>query len=668
MISLDIKKKADELRTEINYHNHRYYVLDDPEVSDAEYDKLMRALSALEAKYPELVTPDSPTQRVGAKPLDKFLTVQHKQPMVSLENAMDEAEFEQWYERLMSELKGAKEIDFVAEPKIDGTAVELVYEKGIFKVGSTRGDGMTGELITENLKTIKSIPLRLIEEDFPLPAYLEVRGEVFINKDAFNKLNRERAQKGEELFANPRNAAAGSLRQLDPKITAARPLDIMIHGIGDTKGVKEKTHQDMMEYLSALGLKVIRHSQLCGNLEELKKYHEKMLSERDKIPYEIDGIVIKVNDFSLRDRLGMRARSPRWAIAYKFPAREETTKLLDIKVQVGRTGALTPVAILEPVSVGGVEVSRATLHNQDEIKRLDLKIGDTVVIKRAGDVIPKIVKVITSKPRGKDNFIMPDKCPECGSKIVFPQDEVIARCPNIACPAQVKGRIEHFAQREAMNIEGLGEKIIEQLVNKGLVKDPSDLYALTKDDILKMERMGEKLAQNIMDAIKNSIKEATLPRLIYALGIRHVGEAIAKTIAEHFQSIDEFMEAPQEKLEEIPEIGSVVAETIRQFFSDSSNRKVIEKLKKAGIDPKAGKPKVGKLAGLIFVFTGELEKYPRSKAKEIVESLGGKTSESVSKKVSYVVAGPGAGEKQDKAKKLGIKVIDEKEFLKMVEE
>jgi DNA ligase (NAD+) len=663
-----VKKRVNQLRETINRYNYSYYILDNPEVSDAEYDKLMRELSTLEAQYPQLITSDSPTQRVGAKPLDKFETVKHTLPMISLENAMNETEMDEWYKRIIADLGNRElEIDFIAEPKIDGTAVELVYKNGSFTIGSTRGDGETGELITENLKTIKSIPLQLMKQE-EVPSYLEVRGEVFISKDGFNKLNVVRAKSGEELFANPRNAAAGSLRQLDPKITASRPLDIMIHSIGTIKGISFSAHDEAMNTFNNWGIKTIKLSQKCKSLNEIKAYYKKMMDQRDKIPFEVDGIVIKINSLALREKLGLRARSPRWAIAYKFPAQEETTQLLDIKVQVGRTGALTPVAILKPVSIGGVEVSRSTLHNQDEIKRLGLKIGDYVVVKRAGDVIPKIVKSILSKRQGGEKeFILPDKCPECNSKIFVSSDEVIARCPNMSCPAQVKGRIGHFAGREAMNIEGLGDKIINQLVDKGIVKAPSDLYELNKEKMFQLERMGEKLAQNILDSIERS-KKTTLSRFIYGLGIFHIGEAIAKTLAEHFKNIDELMSASQEKLEEIPEIGPIVAESIKQFFNDPTNKNIVKNLKRAGINPERDEKKGGKLAGLTFVFTGELDAYPRSKAREIVESLGGKTSETVMSKTSYLVAGPGAGDKLDKAKKLGVKVINEQEFLKLVGE
>ncbi len=484
-----IQKRIIELREQIQFHNYRYYVLDDPEISDAQYDKLMRELADIETQYPELVTADSPTQRVGAKPLETFQTVQHTQPMLSLENAMDETEMDAWYNRTCSGLK-IQDIECIVESKIDGAAIELVYENGIFTVGSTRGDGTTGEMVTENLKTIKSIPLKLIQTKTKVPAYLEVRGEVFMEKERFNELNRQRLKDGEEVFANPRNAAAGSLRQLDPRITASRPLDIMIHGLGTVKGKSFETHEEAMAYLTQLRLKVVRLARKCQTLAEIKSYYAELQQTRDTIPYEIDGIVIKINNLASREQMGIRARSPRWAIAYKFPAREETTKLKDIQIQVGRTGALTPVAILEPVYISGVEVSRATLHNQDEIKRLDIRIGDHVVLKRAGDVIPKIIKVILppSKSERAEPYHMPETCPVCHSKVIFSADEVIPRCPNIGCPAQVKGSLVHFAQRKAMNIEGLGDRIIDQLVDKKLVRDPADLYDLTKEDLLRSRR------------------------------------------------------------------------------------------------------------------------------------------------------------------------------------
>ncbi|MEK7448012.1 MAG: NAD-dependent DNA ligase LigA [Planctomycetota bacterium] len=671
MVPEDIKKSINQLREQINYHNYRYYALDEPEISDAEYDRLLRELIRLEEKHPELVTPDSPTQRIGAAPSEKFTTVKHQERMYSLENAMDEKELDEWYERL---LKSAGEIgkntgrpELVAEPKIDGAAVEIVYQNGIFTVGSTRGDGVTGEDVTLNLKTIKSIPLKLISRNVGIPERLDVRGEVYMEKEKFNELNRRQIKTGQEPFANPRNAAAGSLRQLDPKITTARPLDIMIHGLGSVQGKLFATHSESLDYISKLGLKTVKFLQVCNNLSEVKKYYQNLLGKRDEVPYEIDGIVIKVNDLELQKRLGVRTRTPRWAIAYKFPAREETTQLLDIQVQVGRTGALTPVAILKPVRVGGVEVSRATLHNQDEIERLGLKIGDWVAIKRAGDVIPKIIKVITGKPRGKKNFTMPGICPVCHAPIVLAPDEVIPRCPNIACPAQIKGTLQHFASREAMDIEGLGEKIIDQLVDKKLVLDPSELYKLNLEDLLTLERMGEKLAENILASIEKS-RRPIPARFIYALGIRHVGEATAVILAEAFGSMDKLKQATKEKLENFYEIGPVVAESIYNFFHNVNNKEIIDRLKKFGVEyqPVSKKP-AGPLTGLTFVFTGELAKFTRSEAKRLVQEQGGKIASAVSKKVTYLVAGAEPSSKLEQAKKSGIKTISEEEFLKMIE-
>lgn len=676
----DAKKRLARLREEINRHNYLYYVLDAPEISDKQYDDLLRKLTDLETEYPELITFDSPSQRVGAKPASAFKTIKHSIPMISLENAMDEPEMDAWYERLMKDT-GDKKTDFICEPKIDGSAVELVYEKGVFKNGSTRGDGQTGEDITQNLKTIKSVSLKLIT-DIKAPDYLEVRGEVFLPSARFNELNRQRQKSGEELFANPRNAAAGSLRQLDPQITAARPLDIMIHGLGlvtgtprrglttmtpEGEGFDFKTHEQAMAHLAKLGFKTIKLSRRCADLTEIKSYYNDMLQKRDTLPYEIDGVVIKVNDLALRQELGFRARSPRWAIAYKFPAQEETTQLLNIKVGVGRTGALTPVAELDPVSIGGVEVSHATLHNPDEIKRLDLRLGDWVVIKRAGDVIPKIIKAVTTKRTGREKpFVMPDKCPACNARVVLEAGEVIPRCPNVSCPAQVKGSIEHFAQREAMNIEGLGDKLINQMIDKAIIKNAADLYFLNKAEIMKMERMGDKSAANIIEAIDRS-RRTTLPQLIYGLGIRHVGAATARLLSEHFEQLERLGDAGIEELRQIPEVGPIVAQSIRDFFQNPANCALIARLKQGGVATEPAKETSGKLKGMIFVFTGEMVKMTRGQARELVESLGGKTADSVSKKVNYLVTGANPGSKLDQAGKQGVKVIDEAGFLKMVE-
>ena len=656
-IPADIKSRADELRKQLNFHNYRYYVLDSPEISDAEYDRLLRELTGLEKQYPQLITPDSPTQRVGAPVQDTFKTVEHSTMMLSLENAMDESEFREWYERLdlMAELS--------CEPKIDGTAVELVYKDGVFVSGSTRGDGKTGEDITLNLKTIKSVPLRLMGDR--IPEYLEVRGEVFLPKEPFNKLNRQRIEAGEEPFANPRNAAAGSLRQLDSQVTALRPLDILIHGSGLIKGVTLRTHSEAMEYFTKLGLKTVKPV-LVTSLAGAEKYFRAMALKRDDLPFEIDGIVVKVDDLRVRDQLGLRARSPRWAIAYKFPAQEATTQLLEIVIQVGRTGTLTPVANLKPVSIGGVEVSRATLHNAEEIARLDLMIGDWVILKRAGDVIPKIIKPILSRRTGKEEpFEMRKDCPSCGSKVIQEEGEVAYRCPNISCPAQVKAGIGHFAQREAMNIEGLGDRLIEQLIDKDIIKDAADLYELKKEQLLKLERMGDKLAQNILDAIARS-KQTTLARLIYGLGIRHTGEATAVLISEHFKSMEKLSEVRLEELQSISQIGPVVAQSVYDFFQNRVNRRLIERLKEKGIIYEAPKETGEPLDSRVFVFTGELEKLTRSEAKQMVEKQGDKVSKSVTKKVIYVVKGKNPGSKVQQAENLGIKVIDEEQFLNLI--
>ncbi len=670
----DPRNRISELRELINHHNYRYYVLDDPEVSDAEYDRLLRELEALEEAHPELVTPDSPTQRVGAAPADEFKPVEHAVPMLSLGNEMDEDGIRKWYtDRVLKPLGVAGDVELVAEPKLDGLAVELVYENGVLTSGSTRGDGFTGEDVTSNIRTIRSVPQHLIEKGGTVPSLLEARGEVYMEKKRFDDMNRRQAEAGEKLFANPRNAAAGSLRQLDPRITASRPLDIFLYGVGRVTGARFETHAESLDFLRSVGLKTVRQSRVCKSIDEALEYYREMMSRRDDLPYETDGVVLKVNDLEQQEALGVRSRSPRHAIAAKFPARQETTKLLDITVQVGRTGALTPVAELEPVRVGGVEVRRATLHNEDEIARKDVRIGDTVVIQRAGDVIPQVVMPITERRTGREKkFKMPKKCPVCGADATRPEGDAVRRCVGIACPAQLRGTIEVFASKGAMDIEGLGTKLVEQIVDGGRVKDPADLYGLTLEDWAGLERMAEKSAQNLLDALEAS-KERPLSRVLFALGIRNVGEHVADILASHFAGIDAVVSASVEQLEEIGEVGPIVAQSVVDFFSNEANREVVERLKQAGLTALAGggaavvEAKGDAFAGQTFVFTGKLEQMTRNEAEEKVRQLGGRAASSVSKKTDYVVAGPGAGTKLAKAEQLGVAVISEDDFLKMCE-
>jgi len=665
MTSEAIKKRVDKLREEIEYHNYRYYILDQPEISDAQYDRLMRELEKLEEQYPEFRSPNSPTQRIGATPLEEFEIVRHTIPMLSLANAFDESEARDFDKRVKKFLGTSADVEYVAEPKFDGLAIELVYERGQFVVGSTRGDGVNGENITQNLRTLRTVPLQLIQKDIRAPERLEVRGEVIIQISKFRELNRHREQAGEPIFANPRNAAAGSVRQLNPKITAERPLEIYFYALGEVRGWTFKTQWDVLKTLPKWGLRTNPHVQKCKNIEEVLDYYHEMNEKRETLPYEIDGTVIKVNRYDLQARLGEIARSPRWALAFKFQPKQETTKIKDIRPQVGRTGALTPVALMEPVRVGGVEVSRATLHNQDEIDRLDVRIGDTVVIQRAGDVIPEVVQVITSKRTGTEKkFRMPSKCPVCGAEVI--KEEAIHRCIGLDCPAQLKGRIKHFASKRAMDIEGLGVKLIDQLVDKDLVKDVADIYYVSKEQLIELERMADKSAQNIIDAIEKS-KTKPLSNFLYALGIRHVGETTAEDLTRHFPRLDDFFHLSEEDLMEVEGIGPEVAASVHQFFGDKKNRESIERLKKAGV--KVVEPKVkekGKLAGKTFVFTGALKEFGRDEARNLVESSGGLTASSVSKRVDYVVVGEDPGSKFDKAKELGIRILTEEEFKKMV--
>jgi DNA ligase (NAD+) len=667
----NIESKIESLRDKIRHHEYRYYVLDDPEISDAEFDRLMSGLKELEAEHPDLITPDSPTQRVGGKPREGFVKVRHSSPMLSLDNAYTEEELRNW-ERRVHELSGRKEIEYVCELKLDGMSLALRYEDGQLAGGITRGDGTTGEDVTANVRTVRSIPLSVASEKLKkvgIPPDFEVRGEMLMPVAAFKKMNDERAQKDLSLFANPRNATAGTVRQLEPSITAQRRLDYFCYSLLHNGRTFFKRHWETLNALESAGFKVNIRRALAKNFDQVWSFIQQWEEKREGLPYEIDGIVIKVDQTSLWGELGYTGKAPRWAIAYKYAARSGITKIEDILVQVGRTGKLTPVAALTPVLIGGTTVSRATLHNMDEIERLGVKIGDWVEVERGGDVIPKVTRVIEDKdhPRGQKSFHMPERCPVCGGHVIRTEGEADHRCVNANCPAKLRETILHFASRGVMNIDGLGDALVNQLTERGLVKNVGDIYKITKSDLMNLERMGDKSAQNVLDEIENS-KKLPLERVICGLGIRFVGERTAQFLAEHFGSMDALMNANEQELLEVNEVGPRIAESIAEFFREPKNGELIKQLREAHLRFSGKKKERGtKLAGKTFVLTGTLAHYTRDDARKMIEDAGGKVTGSVSKKTHYVVAGSDAGSKLDKAKELGVKVIDEKEMEQLLE-
>ena len=684
-----VKERIEQLRGEINYHNYRYYVLDSPEISDAEYDELMKELKQLEEQYPQLLTPNSPTQRVGAAPVEAFGVVEHPLPLLSLGNAFSQEELLAWYTRTLK-LTGEKQFDFTCEHKIDGLAVALTYVNGQLTTGATRGDGFRGENITQNLRTIRSIPLSVSKE---APTRFEVRGEVFLPKAGFAKLNQQRKEEGLPPFANPRNAAAGSVRQLDPRITAKRPLDIYIYMLGYAEGkATPPTHWETMEYLKSLGFKVNPSNSLLTNIEQVEEYYHTWVERRESLPYEADGIVVKINQLDLQERLGNIGHEPRWAIAYKFPAIQGTTRLKEIGISVGRTGTLNPYAVLEPVLVGGVTIRQAALHNEDDIRRKDIRISDTVVVQRAGEVIPEIVGPVVSRRTGEEKeFSLKQKtweiyrerrgiekeketpdyavCPVCGAEAINPQGEVMYYCSNAACPAQVQERLEHFVSRGGMDIRGIGESVSAMLLREGLVKNVADLYDLTTEQLAKLERMGNKSASNIITSIDKS-KETPLPRVIFALGIRHIGEEMAEVLVKEFPSLDELANASREKLMSTPTIGPKIADSIIAFFRQEANRNIIKRLRKAGVRlaEEEAKPEELPLAGQEFVITGRLEALTRQEAEAQIKALGGSTGSNITKKTTYLVVGADPGSKLALAQALGTKLLTEEELIRLLEQ
>jgi DNA ligase (NAD+) len=660
----DVEKKIEALRDKIRHHEYLYYVLDNPEISDQDFDRLMLQLKDLEAEHPSLITPDSPTQRVGGKPREGFVKVRHSSPMLSLDNTYSEEELRSW-ERRVHELSGRKDVDYVCELKLDGMSLALIYENGTLARGVTRGDGTTGEDVTLNVRTVRSIPLSIDRDKLKkagIPPSFEARGELLMPTAAFKKVNEERERNGLPTFANPRNFTAGTVRQLDANVTAERRLDFFPYILLSNGRTYFERHWETLTALDKAGFKVNQNRKLVHSMDEVWGFIQQWEAKRDSLPYEIDGIVVKVDRVALQDELGFTGKAPRWAIAYKYAARAGITKLENVRWQVGRTGKLTPVAELAPVAIGGTTVRNATLHNMDEIGRLGVKIGDYVQVERGGDVIPKVAKVIDDKdhPRGTQEILAPEKCPVCGTKVVRTESEVDYRCVNANCPAKLLGTILHFASRGVMNIDGMGEALVTQLTERGLVKNVADIYKLTKADLLSLQRFADKSAQNILDEIENS-KKLPLERVIYGLGIRMVGERTAQFLAEHFGSMEALANAAVEELQNVNEVGPKIAESIAEFFSNPANRKLVERLGEAGLAFKGQKKERGtKLAGKTFVLTGTLAKYTRDEAKKMIEDAGGKVTGSVSKKTDYVVAGADAGSKLDKAKELGVSVIDEK--------
>jgi len=663
-----IKARITELRKLISYHNYRYYVLDDPEISDAEYDALYAELKELEEKYPQFFDPNSPTQKIGGPPLKEFSPFTHSLPMYSLDNGFSLKDVADFIARVKKHLP-AEELEFWLEPKLDGLAVEIVYEQGQFKQGGTRGDGVVGEDVSSNLKTIKNLPLNLFP---PYPAYLEVRGEVILNKKDFERLNAEQLKKGEKPFANPRNAAAGSLRQLDPKITARRPLFFYAYGVGkvEPSSFEGKTQEELSSKLKNLGLPTVPLGKKVKTLQEIESFYLELQKQRNSLPFEIDGVVIKVNSLAHQKLLGFTAKSPRFALALKFPAKQGITTLKDVLFQVGRTGVITPVALLEPLSLGGVVVSRATLHNESEIKAKDLKIGDKVLVQRAGDVIPEVVRPLKEERTGEEKeIIFPENCPVCGSKLQKSTQEVVIRCENISCPARLEASLIHFVSKKGLDIEGLGKKWIPLLMEKGLLQTPADIFRLQKEELIKLPRMGEKSASNLLQAIKRAKEKLTLDKLIYALGIRHVGEQTAKILSSHFKDLDALSQASKEELMQLKDIGPEVARSIVEFFSLKENQNLLQDLKNLGLWPQAKKETAEQnlpLTGKTFIFTGKLKSLSRAQARAKVETLGGRVVSAISSQVDFVVVGEDPGSKLAKARKLGLNTISETEFLKLI--